>query len=219
MVFPIFSFGLAVYGENYGDYDIAIDHDNLIRAGIYLTRAESHNVTYEVGYAQFDDVNYTCRVDWLRSIGGRDVVQFWDKDIFGTFLFASRIPINIPALGLTGAVMIDNHTILDAYDSNYNWTKMQMQFKGYLIFITHPPTSDNITDAVMNDGKITVTIAISMDEETNVNLWSFVNWYQSMLTGDQTFGLPPAFLWLVRIMTAVTILATMALIRELIGMT
>jgi len=114
------------------------------------------------------------------------------------------------------SLYVYNSTIIQEWNDNYNWSMFRIPQEGLVMIIQPPPTSDNLTDAVYNDGMITITIGKSLEIDENINLRKIINWYMGLLLGDRTWGLPSFFTWIVRILTALSVLAMAVFLKEML---
>ena len=103
---------------------------------------------------------------------------------------------------------------ISEWDSNYNWSRFTL-FDGTNVFIT-PFDGTNITKAVYYDGTLNITVAETFEESTNFNFWQFLGWYSSLMLGSEAWGLPPIFSWVIRLFSALSILAMILLAKEMI---
>ena len=74
----------------------------------------------------------------------------------------------------------------------------------------------NITEAVMILGTLNVTLAETFEEASNFNFWQFLGWYAGLMIGVSSWGLPPVFGWILKIFSALSVLALILLAKEMI---
>jgi hypothetical protein len=227
LTFPVFAMGLTQFGEaEITKYDIAVSPEALVSAGIMLGDAESHNVSYGGGFVYFTLNDSDVRIKWddlgldpstLLPIGDALMVQ--RKSPLGRVLNSWIFPERLYIFGeLTDykSLYVYNSTIIQEWNDNYNWSMFRIPQEGLVMIIQPPPTSDNLTDAVYNDGMITITIGKSLEIDENINLRKIINWYMGLLLGDRTWGLPSFFTWVVRILTALSVLAMAVFLKEML---
>lgn len=219
LIFPVLGFTFTNFPDTIGNYDVSLSAEDLMMAGITLTDADSQDLTYGGGFKYYDVGNKTYRSawdedwrdPWITPIGDGIVVEqpgifeWWDPD---------KIELKSQAAAYTTKV-ISNSSIVNEYDVNYNWTRFTTT-SGFQVFITPNVRGENITKAVYVTGHLNVTIGSALDESSNFNFAKFVNWYFSMLVGATTFGLPSVFSWVIKIISAISVLSAVLLAKELI---
>ena len=90
--------------------------------------------------------------------------------------------------------------------------------QGSQLFITPFIRGQNITYAVLTQGQLNVTLGSALEETGNFNFMKFVNWYTAILIGETTWGLPGVCSWVLRIISAITVLSVVFLAKELISL-
>lgn len=214
IVFPVLGYTFTAFAEETEEYEISLDPDSIMAAGITLVDAESHNITYEGPWVEYVLLNLTIRSSWYA-----DAIVFQKRSpigkAFNTWLFPYYVDVkSLQTNKWSGALL--NVTIIDDWDSEYNWSRFVLA-DGHHIFVTPYDTDGNITKAVFDEGHVNVTIAKSFEEdETSFNFWNFLGWYSSLIIGDQSWGLPPIFSWFIRILAAISIFAMIMLTKDLI---
>jgi len=227
LVFPIFGMALTQGESEVELYDVSVSPESLVSAGILLREGESHNVSYGGGYVYFTLNDTEVRVKWdnmyisgYRGIYVKaDYVKVEKKSPLGRIMNSWLFSETLYVVGMkTGykTENIYNNTIIEEWNQKYNWSMFKIPGEGLIMLIQYPPTSENITDAVYNDGMITITIGSAVDLNESINFRRIINWYTGLIIGDQTFGLPSFFTWIVRIITALGVLAMAVFIKEMI---
>jgi len=219
MIFPVLGYTFTNFPSGIGDYDITLTAESLMLAGITLEDAESHNVSWGGPFQYYTIGNVSLRSawdedwhdPWITPIGDGLVVE--RQGTFG-WLDPGKLNLKSQVTGITKRV-ISNVTIVNEYDINYNWTWFTTEH-GSQVFITPYVRGQNITYAVFNEGHLNVTIGSAIEETGNFNFMKFINWYTSLLIGELSWGLPPVFSWIVKIISAITILSVILLAKELI---
>jgi len=228
ITFPIFSMGLIHFdAQESSKFDIAISYQALLSAGIYLGDAVSHNVTYGGGYVYFNLNDTEVRVKWddlgldpatLLPIG--DAIKVEKKSPLGRLMDSWVFPKRLYIFGEKTnykSLYIYNSTIIQEWDEDYKWSLFRIPEEGLVMIIQYSPSvSNNITEAVYDDGMITITIGKSLDVNEKVNFRRAIDWYVGLLIGDKAWGLPPVFTWIVRIITSLGVLAMVIFIKEMI---
>jgi len=228
ITFPIFAMGLTnLQTQESSKFDIAISYESLISAGIMLGNAVSHNVSYGGGYVYFNLNDTEVRVKWddlgldpatFLPIG--DAIKVERKSPLGritdSWVFPKRLYISGEKTDYK-SIYVYNSTLIQEWDEDYNWSLFRIPEEGLVMIVQYSPSvSNNITEAVYEDGLITVTIGKSLDVNEKVNFRKVVNWYMGLLIGDKSWGLPPVFTWIVRILTSLSVLAMVIFIKEMI---
>lgn len=223
LVFPVLSYTFTSFGVQSENYELNLDADSIMEIGLNLVDGESHNVTWDSGlWSYYSLINVSTRVGWdtYRIVGlvYQDGLRFQKQSAialaFNSWLSTYTVQVR-SLLSNEWFVLLRNETIVRDYDPEYNWSRFVMK-DGHHVFITPFETHGNITRAVYEDGTLNITMAKSFDEtEDRFNFWSFIKWYGGLLIGDQSWGLPSVFSWVIRIITAVSLLASILLIKEL----
>jgi len=112
--------------------------------------------------------------------------------------------------------LMSNDTIVRDWNGDYNWSRFILA-DGHMVFITPFLGHGNITRAVYEDAHINMTIAKTFEQETDFNFWRFVSWWSSIMVGANSWGLPSMFSWVLRILGALSVFATVMLTKELIS--
>lgn len=213
LIFPVLGYTFTAFGESPQDYEADLDPDSLMKIGINLVDAESHNFTYLGGYQYYTLLNVSIRAEW-RTYGIIFQKQSSISKAFNSWLFPYRLELKSI---MTNEYMdhIPNATIVMEFNTDFNWTRFVLR-DGHHLFITPFANDGNISKAVYDDGHINMTIAKSFEDDTTFNFGRFLGWYSSILVGDQTWGLPSIFSWFVRILGALSVFAVVMLTKELI---
>lgn len=214
LVFPVLGFTFTNFPDDMTTYDISLDAESLMRAGITLTDAETHNVTWKGPYAYYDVGNKSLRAkwtDWGAILGDGLAIQkpswfgWWDPDYQWMISKSTGARTRITA----------NSSIVSEWDTDYNWTWFKSE-DGLNVFIQPYNRSYDINTAVFTDANLNVTLGYALDESAEMNFLKFVNWYMSLLIGGESFGLPAFFTWIIRVISAITILSAILLAKDLI---
>lgn len=215
LVFPTLAFTFTNFPDEMDTYDISLDAQSLMKAGITLTDAETHNITWnrngDIFY--YSVGNKSLRViwqDWGIVLGDGLAIQrpswfgWWDPDF--QWLISQS----------TGAKarIVFNSTIVSEWDDTYNWTWFRSE-DGLNVFIQPNDPASDINTAVFTDATLNVTLGYALSEETSFNFMQFINWYMSLLVGGESFGLPGVFIWILRIVSAITLLSAILLVKDL----
>jgi hypothetical protein len=218
--FHYFSYSFTIQAFDYSQYDITLDLNALYASGIMLGDSDEHNVTYEAGtWTEFEIENKTIRTRW-RDWAFLTVEDPLDFDSGAGFAFQSQsnffgfTPWTSWFLqNVNKGRLIRNETIIQEFESTQNYTKFLAK-TGYVCFFTDPEKEGNITRAIMDDGNVTLTIAKNMDWADEANLNTFISWYIGLITGSETWGLPPSFSIIVRVMSLLGIFSAIFLMAE-----
>lgn len=226
IVFPVMTYTFTTFGSSPEGYEIDLDNDALMMAGIHLVHGESHNLSYVGGWVIWTDINVTIRASfranqknpWFTNLG--DGVQLQKQSAIDRALGPTSF-INPYVVPLKSVITnkwhrcVKNITIVSDYDRDFNWSKF-VTMDGHTIFLTPHESHGNMTKAVYEDAHLNCTIAKTYEEETNFNFWRFIGWYTSLMIGSESWGLPSIFSWVLRILGAVSLFAGIMLTKELI---
>lgn len=221
LVFPVLGFTFTTFPDTVGDYDITIDANQLMLAGITLTEAESHDLTWTGAFQYFNISGKSYRTQW--KAGWRDpwltplgdgicleqpgIFGYWDPD---KLVFKSWETGNTFKL-------LTNATLVNEYNTDYNWTRLNT-VSGLVVLVTPYTRGVSMNQAVYVDAHLNFTMGTALDETSNFNFRQFTNWYFSLLVGDTTYGLPSVFSWVVRIISGISVLSAILLAKDLISL-
>jgi hypothetical protein len=206
----------------YTTYDISttLDQDSLANAGITLKEGISQNVTYQGSFQQYDLQNLSVRISWVNDPIFGDYFLHQRRSFIGEVLnnWLLRRPLRIRVgtddLDYMG---LKNLTVINNFDTTYNWTKYKIEETGLLAFITTIPSDDNnITKAIQETGNVTITLGKQVSSSETFTFTSFVDWYWSIILGGNDWGLPPFMNFLIRLISALTFLSAILLVKALI---
>lgn len=223
ITFPVLSYTFTFFESNYEDYDIALDEESLLLAGINLVGGESHNLTWGGEWVYYTQQNQSTRLKfdgpWYEPwpVVQGDGIAIERQDAIGLALDNWLSRHRMLSRGYKSGFqdnIITNASMISEWDPLYNWSRFRM-IDGTNIFIT-PFSGTNISDAVMEAGTLNVTLAVSFEEESNFNFWRFIGWYSGLLMGTASWGLPSVFGWVIKILTAISALALVMIAKEMI---
>ena len=222
LIFPVLSYTFTAFGTQSERYETDLDPDSLMTIGINLVDGESHTLTWEGEWVYYELLNTSIRIQWdtfrLVSLIYQDAIRFQKQSAISLSFDNWWFPYLVDIKSITSNdwfAQLRNDTIVRDFDTNYNWSRFVLK-DGHHVFITPFANDGNITKAVYEDGSLNVTIAKSFDEETSFNFWRFLGWYGSLMVGDQSWGLPSIFGWVIRILGALSVFAVIMLTKELI---
>lgn len=219
IVFPVLAYTFTSFSEETEGYEISLDPDFLMAAGINLIDAESHNLTYMADWVEYELLNVTLRARFFSTVLIPPGLAFQKQSPIGKAFNSWVFPYWLSVKSVVSNKWYDpleNLTIVDDWTSEFNWSRFIIE-GGHHAFVTPYATDNNITKAVFIDGHLNVTIAKSFEaDDTSFSFWSFLGWYGSLIIGDQAWGLPPIFSWFIRILAAISIFAIVMLTKDLI---
>ena len=214
LVFPVLGYTFTVFGADQQAYEIDLDQNALMAAGITLADAESHNLSYPSPWVEYTLLNSTIRAKWQYN-----AIAFQKRSAVGRAFNSWIFPYVIDVKSIISNRWhgsITNSTIVSDFNTDYNWTQFILE-DGHHIFVTPYADDGNMSKAIWDDGHVNVTIAKSFEEAgTNFNFWNFLGWYSSLLLGDQSWGLPEVFSWFIRILAGISIFSMVMLTKDLI---
>jgi len=228
ILFPVFAYSFtSLEGSDIEAWDLSISLDDLLNAGIQFDEVTQENITFGGDPITFNNSGDLQRFRWFNKPLVGDILRVthpspiewaWGEitgDYFG--LGGSQTPLVID-----GEVYIDgqifNSTLVTKFDTEYNWTRLDLQTQGVVALITPRPEHDfNISEAVYVDGNLTITIGHPRAQDGSFNPGEFVDFYWDMLIGAGDWGLPSVMNWITRILTVITMFSAVLLGRELLN--
>lgn len=226
LIFPVLGYTFTAFGVQSDRYELSIDADSLMTIGLNLVDGESYNLTWEGDWIYYELLNTSIRARWdtFRTVGliYEDGIRFQKQSAISLAfdIWLTPYVVNVKSLSSNEWYgTLRNDTIIRDYDTTFNWSRFVLE-DGHHVFVTPFEDHGNITKAIWEDGTLNVTLAKSFEEAgERFNFWRFIGWYGSLLIGDQSWGLPSMFSWVLRILGALSIYAVIMLSRELIGLT
>lgn len=222
LVFPVLGYTFTAFGAEAQRYETNLDPDSLMKIGVNLRDAESHNLTFSGDWVEYSLVNVSIRAQWanhrITGLIYADDIRFQKQSALSKAFNSWFSPYTITVKSISSNEWfagLRNDTILRDFDTTYNWSRFVLQ-DGHHIFVTPFADDGNMTHAIYVTGALNMTIAKSFDEDTTFNFWRFLGWYSSILIGDQSWGLPSIFSWVIRILGALSVFAVVMLTRDLI---
>jgi len=225
LVFPVFAYSFTtITGEDLEDYDISLDYDDLLRAGLLFQDAQSYNLTFH-NEVVFNVSDRLIRARWDTRLGAGDVLRFSvptiaEKGIGAItgYYFSLGGKTVYLTLETTNEFLeyLYNSTIIVGLDPEYNWTRVNLD-TGQIALITPPPEANgNMTKAVYELGKITITLGDKAMDQNDVDVIGFVDWYFSFVLGSRNYGWPASLAWIMRIWAVITFFSGMYLAVSLL---
>jgi hypothetical protein len=223
ILFPTFAYAFTAFGETPEDFDVSLDANTLLDAGIQLTDGVSHNVTFLGGDVEYTVKNVTMRINWRDPIGVAEPYfankrQGWVQKTLGTWWNAIEMNIIIDtSLGTKPSTFLTNATVINYFDETYNWTKYEIFENNLVAFITTLNADDNnITKAIYETGTVTITVGTAIFTQNDFGAASFLQWYRTVIfTGGSEWGLPSFMSWVVRIFSFMTLISGILVAKEL----
>lgn len=224
ILFPIFGYTFTTFGSNTGGYDATLSVAQLQNAGVLLSDYEPHNVTFGGAAQEYTVKNSTMRVKWIDSTNPNVDDYFANQQqsaielLLGTWIWTVEMDIKFEDEGgFFGGLDATNDTIVNKFNSEFNWTKYSIQENSLEVFITTLQSdNNNMSKAIYETGTVTVTVASQVMQLNNNNFLNFGNWYFEIVTGSSDWGLPAFMVWIVRIFSFMTLLAGTLLVKEFI---
>jgi hypothetical protein len=221
--FPVIGYSLTSLSQTNEVADTSVSLESLAASGIILREGNSSTIIYNADWIEFNiPSNGIYRIKWYQNllIGDYFNIQarhnFFDR-ILGTWMFPNAV--KLATVDRKTIDYLHNVTIVNNFNVDYNFTHFKMVDEGLDLFIIYNATiSSSINDAVYNDGNLIATIALTFtyDEGQEFNWWLISNWYLGLLIGDTSYGLPPIFTWIIRIITAICLIASIWFARDLL---
>jgi hypothetical protein len=112
---------------------------------------------------------------------------------------------------------MNNITVINNFNPDWNWTQYRLKEKQLIVFITpvKGQPANNMTKAI-ETGTVTVTVGSQLIETNDLNFKNFASWYVQIVTGEIDWGLPSPMLWIIRFFSFLTVLSGFLLARELL---
>lgn len=221
IVIPIFTYSLSdiSMGQDFTDSINYLDEDSLIDAGIYLDQQERYNIT--LGQTiEFTNTTQILRVQWddpavwpnfqFYTNRGPAVLGEWPFKDFQRVYIGGELY----TYGLVNPKLITNQTIISNWDEDRNWTRASLPDIGAEAFFTCEAYDHNITEAILIQGLVNVTIGTAVDFD-QVDVTNFMSWYWGLLTNTSTYNLPVSIGWIFRIQAILLIFTSIIIARDL----
>lgn len=226
IIFPIFVFGFTTFNpasQDIGNIDITLDMDSLVSNQVFFSEAKTKELTHG-SYVQFDlnESSKKMRVSWDEyTLSSSTQFRFIKQNIVevqtDSWFFPVKLTVEID--GVTYCPdpykfhYAKNQTIINAFNTDYNWTRAEVWGFGVQVFFTAEKYSNNITQAI-DAGELNCTVGIPMILDVD-DYGAFIDWYWSILTSNRDYGLPIFLKWALQIQTILTIFSAVFLGREL----
>lgn len=221
VVIPIFTYSLMDISitQDFSDDISYLDEDDLIDAGIYLDKQERYNIS--LGQViEFVNASQTLRVLW-------DDPTYWPNfqfytnrgpAVLGQWLFKNfqRVYIGgeLYIYSLVSPKLITNQTIISNFDEARNWTRASLPDIGAEAFFTCEAYDNNITEAILTQGIVNITLGTSVDFN-QVDHVKFMSWYWGLLSNTNTYNLPAPVAWIFRVQAILLIFTSIIIARDL----
>ena len=223
ILFPVFSYAFTSIGStDFEEYDISLNPDSLIEVGLVLVDGVSETILWDEGFVYFELLNKTIRAQWgadLRFPDTSDGVVIQKRSFISeiTNSWIAPYTYTLRASQLNYQTQIaDNISIVNNYQAAYNWSRWICE-DGYQVFFTPFNMSRSFTDEVMTYGEMNMTIGRAFNENQGggFSFGEFITFYLGLISGGDTFGLPWYFSWLMRLISAISVLTAIMLIKDL----
>lgn len=221
VVVPIFTYSLMDIRVNQGfDDELSfLNEEDLIDAGIYIEKQERYNIT--LGQViEFSNATNTLRVFWddptywpnfqFYTNRGPAVLGEWPFKDFQRVYIGGELYI----YSVLSDKLITNQTIITNFDQDRNWTRASLPDIGAEIFFTCEAYDHNITEAILVQGLVNVTLGNSVDF-VEVDALKFMAWYWGLLSNTNTYNLPASVSWVFRIQAVLLIFTAIIIARDL----
>lgn len=228
IIFPVFAYSFTTLeGEDIQNWDLSIDLDDLLNAGIQFDTASQQNITFNGDPVTFNTSDKLTRFTWqawplagdqMRIRHPSFVEMAWG-DLTGDYWLFGGVETAYSINGeLVNTGVLYNSTIVTNWDTSNNWTRIDLKNMGLTCLITPRPNEiQNITQAVYVDGNLTLTMGQVRTQDGEFDAGEFVDFYWDMLIGSNDWGLPSSMAWIVRILTVITMFSAILLGRELLN--
>lgn len=222
LLFGVFGFAFTTFATDPAEYDldIALDVDQLWKNGIIFVNATSFNLTYGDDWHYFTENNKELRVRWydpviplLAPAGIYFERQSIVEQYTDTWIYPLKQEI---LLGESRDIVqwLSNGTLIEYWETDNNWTRLDVA-NGIIGFIsTIPPDENNITKAVFETGILTLTIG-EPESTSSFSAENFIDWYWSAVFTFDYSEVPFLLNWLMKIIVILNLVSAIFVVREL----
>jgi len=228
ILMPTLAYGFTTLASA-GNESVAgiFDPDLLLLAGINIENSTTHTVEWETDWVEYELSDATYRLRWqedqafgaLFDNGPGFALEKRVNPIdllFGTWLFPLHLKFENSS-GVAAMEILDNATLVEAYEATYQWAKIGVEGTDkLLIFTANSTISPTFEDAVMVNGTVIATFADLVGEEISIN--GFIEFFADTLIGNNLYGLPSVFSWIMRLITGISALALAWFIKDMISL-
>lgn len=195
-----------------------LDEDDLQREGIIFVNATTIEISHDGGWSYFTENNKKFRLQWfdptiplLRDDGIHIQQQDIPDQYLDTWYFPYWLPIKIGKVVLYSETGINNATIKQYWETEFNWTRFSFG-NGLLGFIT--TYDNNISRAVDVDGALNITIG-EPDTSNEYDASNFVDWYWDSIFSWDVAGIPSVISVFTKIIVVLNFVSAVLVIREI----
>jgi hypothetical protein len=222
LFFSIYGYAFTYFpGEGVTpDLDIGLDPDSLYKIGMSFINGTSLNVTFNMAPVIIEEeTGVPLRVRWESYLTG-DLLEFEIQNPVERYLETWYAPLRLNLyMGpeYDHYTYLYNSTIVTLWEPEFNWTR-GVGGSDFAFFLTTWPDDDNnITKAVYETGRLVLTYGepISLTGEDEISIKNFIKWYYNTITGFNSYGLPSALVWFMRIIFTLNIIAGVFMLKEL----
>lgn len=234
--FPVFGYGLTFEGSGMSQSDM-ISENSLIEAGIDIgdsTSIQMNGTLEDGGWVTFTLTDFSYYVLWDNMSASAHRFYITRSS---TLIPSLHRPMFTPPEYINNSIKETgngtDYAILDNWDSNYNWTRASIrgsdtwlgfgQETDVEMFWTIPKYANgtdiyaSLPEAMLGPNtEVVVTLGRSWRESDDVNLWVFVNWFTRLLTGVEDYGMPLILVWVLRVISMITLVVGAMVVIELI---
>lgn len=220
LLFSTFSYAFTNFPVSESDYeDYGIDPAMLFEAKIQLEYGETYNITWTNDYQVYDINGTKLRVKWdSNALGDGFRIQaqtFFSDKFLDRWDFPDDCLIyNDDNQLITSMGFVTNETVVNYFNSDYNWTHFKTGEYSMEVFFSLNGTA-TMQDQI-DSGVTPVTLARAIYQDTDYNFGDFASWYFDIVSGTDYTGIPSIFNWLLRIVSVVTIIAILWFTRDLL---
>ena len=239
ITFPVMAGALTSLNINANFDNSVLSTIDLLSDGIVLTNATSITLTYNVNQTETYVAPDRIYSSWnINGVAFQAQLNQIDK-FFNTKYFLTNLDVT-DTLGVSWTVVgdldivamfihyIPTSKILSEYNSDKGYAHGKLiyysagttgtniavhQYPSDIFFSYNQTAYSTMTDALAG-GSIYVTYGSII--ATDANYGNFISWYLGILLGNNTYGMPNEFLWIMRIFIAFSVLATVWLIKDLL---
>lgn len=226
ILFPTVAYAFTTLADEGTTIDSSIiDPDTLLLAGINVANSTTHTVEWENGWVEYAQEDATYRLRWANDQG---FGALFDNGpgfalekrtnpidrVFGTWLFPLHLKFENTTGGHAGDEIASNSTVVDQYNEEYGWAKLGLEKSSMVLLFTQNTTiSPTFEDAIMVNGTVIVTLCTVVSDD--FSLGGLIDFFAGTLLGDNLYGMPTIFAWVMRLITGLSVLALAWFIKDM----
>lgn len=228
VVTPIFAYAftdLTLSQTGYEGQTDYLDEDKLRKAEVFIDADERYVLTWGGTPITFVNSSQELRIDWKNYAVGPEQFRFYTRWWPDVNPYWNEWTIDRQAVWINGVyhdpngdvkIPITNQTILNAWDIEYNWTRISQRTLGMEIFVTCEGYNNSIVSA-MAAGELNMTVGdIVETAASGVSPVGFIKFYSGLVTGENLYDLPEAVAWIFRLEALIFMFTLVVIGRDML---